>query len=90
MQSLPYKNLKTSKDSVICQKCWSASFNTVSKKEKLMHLVSFSRFGLMFPKLSPKSIPTLTPDQEIFIHNPWNATWWMDYFTQMDNVSLVI
>ena len=35
MKSLPYQNLKTNKDSFICQKYWPTSFDTVSKKGKL-------------------------------------------------------
>ena len=57
MKSLPYQNLNTSKDSVICQKHWPTSFDTVSKKGKLRPRDPLS----IWPGVAPSCIQTPAP-----------------------------
>ena len=86
MKSLPYKNLRTNKDSVICRKHWPATFNTVSKKGKLRP----SEPPSLWPGVAQSSLPTPVPHprptkrSSLTIRGTQPDE--MDQFTQEDNV----
>lgn len=86
MKSLPFKNLETSKHSVICQKHWPASFKTVSKKGKLRP----SEPPSVWPGVPRSCVPTptapLRPTKRSSLAIRGSQPDEMDQFLQEDKV----
>ena len=81
MKSLPYQNLKTSKDSVICQNTVRTSFDTESKKGKLRPRDPTS----IWPGVAPSCIPTPAP-----LPRPTKRTSFTVRGTQPDEIDQIV